>query len=154
MPVLDTSTSVNTLLIASTRATAAPPVSPSIFEARESAVRLAFSCERQKINRLHAHGSRTHDSRTTHSHEHRASNCATTLNSRSRRRRPQDRRCPFRIHMELEVDALGSVHISHAIFLFSMLEARESAVRLAFSCEHEYTGNLAFARYYEYECQY
>ena len=50
----------------------------------------------QKINRphAHAHDSRTHDSRTNHSHEHRASNGTTTLNSRSRHRRPQDRRCP------------------------------------------------------------
>jgi len=52
----------------------------------------------QKINWSHAraHNSRTHDSRTNHSHEHRASNGATTLDSRTRRRRPQDRRCPFR----------------------------------------------------------
>jgi len=39
----------------------------------------------QKINRshAHAHNSRTHDSRTNHSHEHRAGNGATTLNSRN-----------------------------------------------------------------------
>jgi len=54
----------------------------------------------QKINRSHAHA-HTHDSRTNHSHEHRASNGATTLDSRSRRRRPQadaqrcaSNRCP------------------------------------------------------------
>jgi len=40
----------------------------------------------QKINRLHAHA---RDSRTNPSHEHRASNGSTTLDSRSRRRRPQ-----------------------------------------------------------------
>jgi len=45
----------------------------------------------EKINRSHAHAqnSRTHDSRTNHSHEHRASNGATRLKSRSRRRRPR-----------------------------------------------------------------
>jgi len=49
----------------------------------------------QNINRSHAHAhdSRTYESRTNHSHEHRANNGATTLNSRSRRRRLQDRRC-------------------------------------------------------------
>jgi len=38
------------------------------------------SCTCRKINRSHAHAhdSRTHDSRTNHSHEHRASNGATT----------------------------------------------------------------------------
>jgi len=60
-------------------------------------VRAVVTSYCQKTNRSHAyaHNSRTHDSRTNHSHEHRASNGATTLNSRSRRRRPQDRRCPF-----------------------------------------------------------
>jgi len=41
-------------------------------------------CSCKMINRshAHAHASRTHDSRTNHSHEHRASNGETTLNSR------------------------------------------------------------------------
>jgi len=42
-----------------------------------------------EINRPHAHA---HDSRTNHPHKHRASNGTTTLNSRGRRRSPQDRR--------------------------------------------------------------
>jgi len=59
--------------------------------------RMAVDVKRS-TGHTHTHTTAEHDdSRTNHSHEHRASNGKTTLNSRSRHRRPhQDRRCPFR----------------------------------------------------------
>jgi len=58
-----------------------------VFSVGVSCVRVTcWLFYRSKISRPHAHA---HDSRTNHSHQHRASNGATTLNSISRRRRPQ-----------------------------------------------------------------
>jgi len=69
-----------------------PP--PPCFAMQYTILAIAISCQTINRSHAHAHDSRTHDSRTNHSHGHRASNGTTTLNSRSRRRRPQDRRCP------------------------------------------------------------
>ena len=69
-------------------------------------------CQKINISHAHAHNSRTHDSRTNHSYEHRASNGTTTLNSRSRRRRPQDRRCPWCISI-----VCGCIHTGLRIAL-------------------------------------
>ena len=52
-----------------------------------SSIDIAPTC--QKINRSHAHT--THGGRTNHAQEYRASNGATTLNSRSRRQREKNR---------------------------------------------------------------
>jgi len=60
-----------------------PQNRPFLFYAAESQFISMCTSKDQQVTRT------THDSRTNHSHEHRASNGATTLNSRGRRRRPQ-----------------------------------------------------------------